>query len=202
MAYSNVSIANLALGRAGVKRTIALLTESSAEAIAVNRTFTHSRGVVLDSAPWPFAMQYKTLALVDDFTSETTAQDWYYSYRYPSATVRLRRLVTVSGRVDDVGSPWELGGDATGRLVYTDEVDAIAQVTADITDPTYFTPAFADALVWRIAADIAMPLAISDTIRSQCEQAYLGALAWARAAAFNEAQHDKPGESSFMLARE
>jgi hypothetical protein len=208
--YSPVGICNLALRRVGAKRTISALTESSQEAQVCNAMYPHARDTVLDTSPWPFAMRYADLALVE----EDPSNEWAYSYRYPANCLKIRRIVSASNsqpvRWTDNWRMWnstpqipfEIGSDDQGVLLYTNQQDAQVAYTSKFTDASFFTPLFADAVTWRLAADIAMPLSISDTIRQTCETFYTWALSEAVAAARNEEQLDQQQSSEFTRARE
>jgi hypothetical protein len=207
--YSSVALANLALRRVGSKRTISALTDDSQEAQVCNDLYAHSRDTVLDTCPWPFAMRYADLVLVE----ESPSTDWAYSYRYPTECLKIRRILsslnahpvrwnndwrtwTINPQI-----PFEIGSDTQGILIYTNQQDAQVQYTCRFTDASFFTPLFADCVAWRLAADIAMPLSISDGIRQTCETFYNYALSEAVSAARNEEQLDTQQDSEFTRSR-
>lgn len=197
MATSAVAICNLALSRVGISSTIAALDETSQEAIACNAVYEQARDEVLRDFPWPFARKYVELGLVEEEPND----DWDYSYRYPSDCIRALRLVSgdPQGRTR---IPFQLGHDDSGRLLFTDEEDAELIYTARFTDPAHFDPTFASALAWRIAVDIAAPLARSDSQRERAEAGYKQALAQARVDALNEEVEAAPAEAEWIQARE
>src|SRR5688500_18089987 len=98
--YSEIGICNLALRRIGVRKVITDLGGESEEEIAANACYDHARDTVLDMFPWPFAMKYVMLDLVEDFSEDTSDEihEWGYSYRYPTDCLKLRRIVTGVGR--------------------------------------------------------------------------------------------------------
>lgn len=196
MATSAVAICNLALARCGVSSTIASLTEASQEALACNAVYEQARDEVLRDFPWPFATKYAVLGLVE----EAPTIEWAYSYRYPSDCLRALRLV--SG--DPTGRtrvPYRLGHDASGRLLFTNQQNAQLAYTARFTDPAHFDPTFTSALAWRIAIDIAAPLARSDSQRQRAEQGYGMTLSQARVDALNEEAEDTPPDASWIADR-
>ena len=197
MATSAVAICNLALARIGVSSTIASLTESSQEALACTAVYEQARDEVLRDFPWPFARRYVALGLVEEDPND----DWGYSYRYPSDCIRALRIV--SG--DPSGNPripYQIGHDDSGRLLFTDEADVQLVYIARFTDPVHFDATFASALGWRIAVDIAAPLARSDSQRERAEAGYRQALAQARVDALNEEVEAAPAEASWIRDRE
>jgi len=203
--YSVISICNLALRRVGSRKTITDLgSNESEEAIHCNALYAHARDTVLDAFPWPFAMKYATLDLVEDLSEEEDDEnrDWNYSYRYPTDCLKVRRIVTSAGRLETVPEPFEIGQDSAGLLIYTDEEDAKIQYTARFTNSAQFSPIFADALAWRLAADLAMPLSQEESVRETAERFYRYALGEAQATHRNESQRDRSMTSDFIDARE
>lgn len=98
------------------------------------------------------------------------------------------------------GTPYPIsygvGHDATGRLIETDfwgdGYGLTCVYTAKVEDPSQFSPDFADALAWRLAADLAMGLGYSDSRRQYAERMYRDVIYKARAARWNELQGDIP----------
>lgn len=198
MAYSGVQIANLALSRVGVGQAIDSLTEQSTSAIACNAAYAHCVEATLHDFPWPFATVFATLGLV----SANPNTDWLYSYQVPSDCLVLRRIVSTAGRLDSIRAPFAIAYSASGRVVFTDTKNAVAEYTLRITDPSLFDATFVDALAWRLAAEIAFPLSVSDSIRQRCLTQHVAAMSAARASALNEVQPDTPPESSYITARD
>lgn len=202
MALTDVQICNLALGHIGHTKFISALTDRTNEAQVLNTFYEPARDVVLEDYPWPFATKYETLGLVTDFTDETDPHDWDYAYRYPSDCVYARRIVTSNGRSEPKPAPFKVGSDEDGRLIYTNEEDAILEYTRLVDDPSLYPSKFAMALSWYLASLIAPGLAKSDKKAGACAQMYHIVKTMAEAGAGNE-QHAVPEpESEFIRARE
>lgn len=79
MAYSKLGIANLALGRIGVKR-LTSLTESSQQALDVAAVWEYILDEVLEMKDWRFA---KTHAILGKTDVEIPMDAWLYAYPLP-----------------------------------------------------------------------------------------------------------------------
>lgn len=202
MAFSDVSICNMALGHICHTRFISSLSERSNEVSVCNAFYEPARDYTLEAYPWPFATKYETLGLVQDFTALTTPHDWGYSYRYPSDCVYARRLVTTNGRTEPNPPPFKIGGDTTARLLYTDEEDAVLEYTRLITDPSLFSAAFAMALSWWLAGLIAPGLSKDAKRATGCFQMFQALTSQAEARAGNEQQQTPEPDSEFMRERQ
>lgn len=197
MAFTEVQIANLALSRIGIARTISALTDSDQEAVTCNLWYAPLRDEVLTAYPWPFTQKYVTLGLVEEDPND----DWAYSYRYPSDCLIARRIVT-GNRNEAVQPPFTVAHDSTGLLIYTDESDAVLLYTATFTDAARFSATFASALAWRLAAEIASPLAQRDDYRERAMREYHWAISVAAASALNEEKRDAVPDAEWVRARE
>lgn len=193
---SEVEICNLGLAGLGISQGITALDEGSEEANQCDLVFVPCRDLVLRDFDWPFARQYKTLGLVE----EEPNTEWTYSYRYPSTCLAVRKIVGAT-RTDTSRIPFVIGSDASGRLIYTDEPEAVARVTVRITDPEIFDPLFVMALASLIGARVGGPLSRDPKLVAQSQQAYLDFLASARATAENEAGQDAPPDAESIRAR-
>lgn len=202
MAVSVVQICNMALARIGISDQIASLTESSNEATQCNLFYEPTRDRVLRDHQWPFARKYQALALIEEADEQAWADQWSYAYRYPSDCLMIHRITTAYGRRPDESIPFEVGQDDAGRVVYTDQEDAVIVYTRRVTDTSHFDPMFVSALAWLLAVDIALPLAASESLRERAGRAYMMELATARAHAANEQRRDPEPDSEFIRARE
>jgi len=198
MALSVVQICNLAINRCGSSAVIESLTEESTEATLCNSLYEAMRDLVLRDFPWPFARKAADLGLVE----EDPDDDWAYSYRYPSDCIRARRILDGNRTPTVRKISYGLGSDDNGRLILTDQADAVLEYTRRVTDPQQFDPAFASALAWRIAQEIAAPLARSETQRKIAMEGYKNEVAQARADALNEEVGDPPGDASYIVDRD
>ena len=197
MATSDIAICNMALSRIGISTPIAALDESSVEAQLCNQWFEVARDATIYDFDWPFCSKRTTLGLVEEDPND----DWAYSYRLPADCLRARRLVDGTGHLGDDGAEFEISGDDSGGLLLTDEATATLLYSRSVTNPAFFPPAFAMALAWRLAVEIAPALSRKESVMQTCWQAYALAIAGAASAVANESRGRKPGDASSIVAR-
>jgi len=215
MSVSATMIANMALGRIGISQQISSIDGNHSVERTCKLYYDISREYVLGTRTWPFAQRYVDLALVEEEPNE----EWQYSYRYPAECLRLDHLVAggihttdqyvypyqdynrpVYTKADAPLLPYELGSDTSGRLVYTDVVDAKAKYLSNITDTGLFSALFIDALAWRLATELAGVLSRDTALRGACDQQYMIALSSAHAQTLNESNNTLNKESGFITA--
>ena len=198
---SKADICNMALSHIGVGTEVQNVdTEASAEAQALRRFFDVARDATLRDFAWPFAMEIVALPLVE----ENPNDEWGFSYRYPSDTIRILKIL--SGlRNDNRQSqvPYTLGRDDQGILIYTDLSEAQIKRTFRVTDTTLFHADFEIALSWRIAAYVAPRLTGGDPFKmgDRAAKMYEIEISRARASAINEDQADEDPQSEFVRSR-
>jgi len=194
---SEVEICNMALGGVGVAHEISSLTEASTEAEQCNRFYAATRNELLRDLSPQFARRYVALALLEEDPND----DWAYSYRYPSDCLRALRLVD-GHRIQTTRIPWELASDTTGRLIYTDQDDAVLRYIARIEDPEQFDPSFVEALAWKLAFKLSIPLSRSKAERDYAFDMYKVSRSIANANDANEGERDNDPEAESIRARE
>lgn len=169
MAMSEVQICNLGLVRIGSDPNIvASLNEDSAEARACNAVYSIRRDALLAMAPWGFASSFVTLAA----TNQTAPTDWAYEYQYPNDCLSLIKIVNPAGRTAPP-IPHKRGRNAEGKnVIWTNQANAVALIVQQVTDPTRFSPDFADTLAWAVGMDACVPLTHSEKILSFCTKGY------------------------------
>lgn len=161
---SVVGIVNSGLIKLGAD-PITSLADDSAEARAANAQYEKLRDEVLRAHPWNFAIARQRLARLSD------APVFGFSHQYQMPSDCLRVLGMNEGR-----SRFEI----EGRKLLTDEDSADVVYVRRVTDPNEFDAMFCEALAYRIAADLAYPLANSTTLSGSMMQLYRDALALAR----------------------
>lgn len=202
MATSNVLISNLALGHCGVGAVIQSLTESSESARACNLYFEYARDEVLRDFPWPFATKREAMTLAEEF--ESGESEWAYSYRLPSDCLMPRRIWSAMRQAVETTAtqiPYGVGRDATGPLIFTDQVDAELEYTFLEDDPTRYAADFVSALAYRLAAYIAPRLAKNNNMKGEMEQFYAMAITKARGNASKEERPDPRPDSDIINVR-
>jgi len=217
---SKIEICNLALSQIRADN-INSLNEGSLEADACRAVYDEARWFVLRDAPWPFATETAALALLD-----TNHPDgWAYVYDYPSTCLKLLK-VGPSGyfrptRTRGVLNPYEfrpyydppayyppleyrVARVNSRRIILTDVDAAYAQTIVDVVDPTEFDAQFTQALMWYIAAQVAVPIIGVErgrVLRNDALSMYRALIDQATAAAKNEASSIPPADSEFITFR-
>lgn len=198
---SVIEICNIALSRIGNSRSINSLNEASKEADVCNLHFESCRDATLADAEWNFAT--KRIALAD---TGNPPPDWSYAYAYPTDCLRCIEIMMPGMRnpiFEAIKPQYFIGADSdgTGKLIYTDQSSAWLKYVGQITDVNMFDSTFRDALAWRLAAEIAMPLTGSADLGSNALNIYNAMILKAGAHSMNESQEPPPPESEFTMAR-
>lgn len=201
MATSIVQICNTALARIGVATFIDSINEASQEAQVCKLLYEQCRDRVLREVQWPFARAYATVALVSGNEGKPWTNEWQYAYRYPTDAVVVRRVLTPLGPRQAIAEPFDVGQDASGRLIFTNMKDAAIEYTKRVEDPAQFDPSFSSALCWLLAAEISMPLSAVDGLRKQALQMYQAERGIAERISFNESEPVRDIDTEFLNTR-
>ena len=169
MGYSNVELANQALDHIGKDR-IASLSENSVAGRKVTEIFTRVLYAALSESHWSFARKIATLANVTNDWDER----WGYKYDLPSDCLTFIRVVP---RVDPKNAGSDPDHQLMGGAVYTNEINAKAEYVAKSTATLTMPDPFLEAVSYRMARDLAMPLTRKSSLRAEMSQAYLASLA-------------------------
>jgi len=203
-------IVNRALSRIGQSKQVTnLATGTSVEAMQARLHIKEDVETVLRDFPWPFATRYAELVLVDGSEDDPVNTDWTYSYRAPADMLMARRIVGQAGekRAYDPDPPtFAIGSDAGGPIIYADvaldEEPVVLEYTVRMSCPAYQGDAlFRNALTWRHAASLAMPIARDSKKQEFCLAMYKDALKDAEVPAANEGQKEKDGDASWITER-
>ncbi len=198
---AETEIANLTLGHLGVLKPIGELeTENSAEARACRQFFQMARDMTLRDFDWPFARRVDTLSEVEEDPNDA----WGYSYRVPSDCVAVRSIFNDSRLEDEANRiPFQIYGDDSGGLIYTDQEDAEVVYTKRITNGALCPLDFIMAMSLRLGVYIAPAVSGGDPygLGKRCYQLYMDELSQARANALNERCMDVLPDSDSIRAR-
>ena len=187
-----LTICNIALSRVTAPRMQAI-TDATREARECNLIYDFNRDLVLSEYDWTFARESVALALDDD----ASATGWDLAYSLPADCLAPRRLYNALG--DDAEPiPFEI----RGRVLFTNEIDAELIYTKRVTDATKYDAAFSDALAWRLAADLAVPLKNSLTLQQNRMQMYQMSIGKASAKNTSEEVRIPSDTNSFSDARD
>ena len=196
---SDIEICNVALSRVAHTQPIVSFTERSKAAELCSVFYKTLRELVLTDFPWPFAESVVTLAEIG-----SPAPGWAYRYRYPADCLKVREIIIPGQRIPltaDQQIPYKIGYDVGGRVIHTDQIEAGVRFTYRVEDSTFFDALFADALAWRLAMDLALPLSSKADLQQFAAQQYGLALTKAEASAFEESQDDPEPQSEFVSVR-
>lgn len=198
MTLSKVAIANLALSHLG-SHSIASFTEGSSEADQVNTWYDYCRQEVLEAYNWSFARKRIDLALS---SSAAPTQEWSYRYQYPADCVAMRYLVNAQNPEGDaIPFSIEMEDDGISKSIVTNLNDAEAVYTFDQTNTAVFTPLFALALSYLLAAHTAYALTGKEKLGPEMLQIYQGTVMMAAARNSNENRDAPPREAEWIRNR-
>lgn len=149
MTTSVVEIVNLALARLG-ESPIQSLDEGTVPSNMAKLFYDPARKAVLRDFVWNFSLSVTALARL-----ELTPGDFRYGYAMPHDCLRVVRLRGGTGTDFDEGGP---RFTVRGGVLFTDADRARLEYVRDVTDPTEFDDKFVEALAYRLASDLAMPV--------------------------------------------
>ena len=193
---SEVEICNLALSHIGASATISSLSEQSEEAFHCNLLYADLRDAVLRAHPWVFTTRHIALSDVGD-----PPGNWLYRYSYPNDCLVAREILQTAVPGDSIPFEVALGDAYNSRVILTDLDDAILIYTYKVTNPLVFDPLFVQALSWRLAAELCMPLTRDFKRMESAYQLYNGTLTEARRNDANESQVLKSREADWISGR-
>lgn len=197
---SVIEICNRALSNIGNGRSINSLIEASKEAGQCSLHFDSCRDAALADFDWNFAT--KRLALAD---TNNPPLDWAYAYQYPTDCVRISAIMPpgIRNPTAEQRVQYEVGAneDLTGKLIYTDQPAAWLKYVARVTDVSMFDAIFIEALSWRLAAAINMPLTGSADLGNNALTMYRSVILSAGSHSQNESQEPQPPVDEFTIAR-
>lgn len=154
---SAIAICNVALTTYVGTKSITSFDENSVEAEQCKLHYDRIRRSLLERWPWVFASRREVLV-------EQTLNDrdgaWGFRYARPGHMVAVRWVndATLARRCIRLGQSPDAPRELTADSIYSDVAGAAIEFTRDETDPTVFSPSFADAMAAFIAAAVAMPI--------------------------------------------
>lgn len=217
---SEVEICNLALANIRAQ-SINSLNDQSVQAQYCKLKYPVARDAVLREHDWNWAHRIAPLAVL----SSVDIFNWVYAYAYPSDCLRINRLVpnyeaNVSGTsgltwrpeyqretASDITAfkvPYEIFLESDTKVIASNYESLRCDYRARITNTEHYDPMFVEALSWKLAAELAIPVIGADAgraIRSDSLSLYQGYLAEAKAANLNEKAPGPQRESEFITVR-
>lgn len=211
MSLSVIDHVNMAIQSVGGDDFITSLTEGTNEATNANLRYDQSRRALLESHYWNFALKRASLNRL----TETPAFDFNYQFQLPSDYLRMvgteRQLdsaavgdpsfngyVTVSYEtVFNLPDRYRIEGD---KLLYDDQDCKILYVR-DLEDTSLFTPTFSDALIMKIAADMAYKITGSRTVEADARVQAERALEHAKVTDAQQGTRERVQRSTLLASR-
>lgn len=216
---SKVQIWNLALGHLA-QTPVGSDTEETPQAEALARVWDIARLAALSEIPWSFCT---VKAELSELASFTPPENWIYGYQYPTNAVRVWKVydpVLLGGFMSPVSTPpvypWPdtkkyLKTGSEFRVLYdptlnkkavcTNVEDAIGEYTYNLSDVTLYDAAFVDALGYKLAALIAMPMTGDTQVAINMGKLYQNAIAEAKRLSKQENQQGTLGDSGLVDSR-
>lgn len=200
---SSVDICNLALGHVGVRREINTIengeTESEDEDLCA-RLYPRARDEVLRMHAWPFATKFVALALVAAADAQPWANLWGYVYRYPTDAARLINVLSAC-RAEAIPIPYDLGQDDRGKIIYTDSSEAAIRYAIRAENPDLWPADFGEAVAWKLAFHLAMPISGRRDLRADADAAFTRALGAAQVSCSAEVKRDPDPDAESVRIR-
>lgn len=222
MPYTEVQVCNLALGYIGVEQTLAAIDpveNDNPASVQCARYFEHARDGLLEDHQWPFAQKYFRLTETGD--SQNANDEWVYEYGAPTDMIRAIKIVRPRVSQDSTATvinpvlteeeitvpaepiPFQVAIVAgTGRVIWSNWQDAVLLYTMRMDDPAFWPSGFAEALAWRLAISIAIPLSQSQATRDRAQREYLLAVGQGMSNAANEIGEDPHPKSKYETGRQ
>jgi hypothetical protein len=193
---SEVDICNLALSHIGGDATISSLSEQSEEAFHCNLLYPDLRDAVLRAHPWAFTTRHIALSDVG-----SPPGNWLYRYSYPSDCLVAREILQTTVAGDPIAFEVALGDAYNSLVILTDLEAATLIYTHKVTNPLVFDPLFVQALAWRLAGELSMPLTRDSKRMEAAYQMYNGTLAEAFKLNANESHLPTSREADWITGR-
>lgn len=158
--YDEPTLCNLALSKIGISQRITDINEINDRAKACRLWYNPTRDLMLAKFAWMMASRKIAMGLVETDPDDGDGE-WKYSYRYPTTCIVARRVVSpIMGLPSTEGVPFKVGGDASGRLIFTNQAEAVLECTVVREDEAEWGDAFAQAFATVLASNICNELTV------------------------------------------
>lgn len=188
---SSVSICNSALIKIGAK-TITSLTDGGKNATACNEQYSKKRDELLRAHNWNFATARQKIAQL----TSTPAFEFDYEYQLPSDNLKVRSAY------DNTDGTGNIVYKIEGRKLLTSVEDVYLKYTQQVTDVNDMPPDFREALSYLLAADLAISIANSKSLKEQMGDGFRAMLRKARSTDAIEDTPDEMPDGSWITDRE
>lgn len=148
MRQTKTGIINTALMRVGAQGVTAAFQDSPAAQTAA-AAYDRALAYCLSLHPWRFAVRHAVLAQ----SAVPAAPGWRHAWALPPDCLRVVEALGEDSRRVPRRIPWTLAGTAGGEMLHT-RADRVTLWYVS-SQTAAFPAAFADALAWRVAVEIA-----------------------------------------------
>lgn len=195
---ASLDICNLALSHLSAY-PIQALTERTKEARECSRLYPIARDAMLESHDWGVARKQQLLAELD-----LEISGWDFVYAWPTDCLAPRKIYDPAECAGSAKIKYDIGvnEDLNRRLILTNEEDAELIYTARITDANLFTAMMVDALGYRLAADLAIPLRSDSNLATKMMRQFGAMIISAQASSANSEENQPETKSDFHKARD
>lgn len=153
---TEIGICNSALSKIGVTKAISSLTEGSKTANACNEQYAKLRDDLLRAHLWNFATARAELQA----STTAPASEYDFAYQLPSDWIR-----TVAVHDNDAGEG-AVEYRIEGRQILANALRAWLKYVKRVADPNEMPADFREALALMLAAELAAPIANSNTLKT------------------------------------
>lgn len=181
---TKLEIINLALIRIG-ESPVTSLDEGSTAARTADLLYDESRRAMLRDSDWNFAVKDVLLTPVD--TDEAPAV-----FAVPADCLRVMRVYDKSKAVGSRGVGTKEWFKVQGNKIYTYARTPLCVYVRDEEDAGLFDAKFAEALSYKLAGELAMPVRQSESLMASMLNAYQSVVATAATESGNEHDQNLP----------
>jgi len=162
---TQVSICNQAINLVGGNR-IVNIGDTSKEAVICKDMYDDLRDLVLEDADWVFATQRYLL------TPEAASPTWGYMYQF-TIPPEVVRVINASDNIDRLNGDSDLDWRREGNLILCDVgTNLYMKGVKKITDESRFSAGFTQTFAYKIASNLAIPIAGSRTLHDDMIREY------------------------------
>jgi hypothetical protein len=195
---SDVKIVNMALSHIGASDQIQVIGEQSAGGQAAKLWYDVSREQALEAHDWNFASKRLTLATHAD----AAVSPWSFRYQYPADAVAIREICNPAGpSADAVPFKIELDDAGTVKTILTNQDNAVARYTFNLTTTTLFSLFFVEALSYLLAHHMAYSITGKLSLRQQMLATFNEYMLLAPQQSANEQVKEPKREAPWIRAR-
>ncbi len=188
---SEIGICNSALSKIGTTNRISSLTEDSKNAQACNEQYAKLRDDLLRGHVWNFAKARIKLA------KNATAPTYEFDNAFTLPADWLRTVAVHDNDAGDGTTAYRL----EGRQVLSSADELWLTYVKQETDPNTMPADFREALAYRLAVELALPIAQSNTVQASMERLFVRKLRQAKSTDGIEDQPENLPAGSWVTGR-